>query len=138
MYEVTSRWNPEKKRAQKITGRLLGKVTPEGFIESPKYVLSKKAEIKKTVVKEYGATKFLFELIPEMNERLKEVFPGEYLHILTISALRVLYQSPIKNMGFYFEESYLSETLKGVSVGPKKVSSVLKEVGRQEMICPQK
>jgi len=37
LYEVTSKWNPEKKRSQKITGKLLGKITKEnGFIESDK------------------------------------------------------------------------------------------------------
>ncbi len=38
LYEVTSKWNPKKKRAQKITGKILGRITPEGFIESPKGV----------------------------------------------------------------------------------------------------
>ncbi|GLI54124.1 hypothetical protein [Thermodesulfovibrio yellowstonii] len=33
LYEVSSKWSPHKKRAQKITGRLLGKITPEGFIQ---------------------------------------------------------------------------------------------------------
>jgi len=130
LYEVTSRWNPEKKRAQKITGRLLGKITPEGFIESPKYALSKKAEVRRVSVREYGATRFLFDLMPEMNERLKKAFPSEYMHILAIAAMRLLYESPIKNMGFYYRESYLSEELKGVSLGQKKVSSVLREIGR--------
>jgi len=131
LYEVTSKWNPEKKRPQKITGRLLGKITPEGFIESPKYALSKRAEIKKVCVKEYGATRFLLELISEINEKLKEDFPSEYMHLLVISALRLLYETPLKNMKFYFEESYLSETLKGFSIGPKRASKVLKEAGRQ-------
>jgi hypothetical protein len=36
VYEVSSKWNPDKKRAQKITGKLIGKITPEGFIGSSK------------------------------------------------------------------------------------------------------
>ena len=51
LYEVSSRWNPEKKRAQKITGRLLGKITKEGFIQSPKYALAQRP-IQSVVVKE--------------------------------------------------------------------------------------
>lgn len=131
LYEVTSKWNPEKKRAQKITGRLLGKITPEGFIESPKYALSKKAEIRRVSVKEYGATRFLLDLIPEMRDALRDAFPVEYQEILAIAVLRLLYQSPLKNMEFYYQGSYLSETLKGVRLGPKKVSLVLKGIGRQ-------
>ncbi|MDR1973288.1 MAG: hypothetical protein LBQ31_01285, partial [Bacteroidales bacterium] len=42
LYEVTSKWNPEKKRSVKITGRLLGKITQsEGFVESEKAQLRK-------------------------------------------------------------------------------------------------
>jgi hypothetical protein len=37
LYEVTSKWNSEKKRSVKITGKLLGKITEtEGFVESDK------------------------------------------------------------------------------------------------------
>ncbi len=45
--------HPEKKREQKITGKLLGKITPEGFFESEKYSLYKKTSIKEIIVKEY-------------------------------------------------------------------------------------
>jgi hypothetical protein len=35
LYEVSSKWNPEKKRAQKVTGRIMGSVTEEkGFVPS--------------------------------------------------------------------------------------------------------
>jgi len=106
-------------------------VTPEGFIEFSKYALSKKAEVKRVCVKGYGATKFLFDLIGEMNQNLKEIFPGMYLQIKTIAALKLQYQAPIKNMDFCFKQSYISETLRGVSLGQKKVSLLLRELGRQ-------
>ncbi len=48
VYEVTSKWNPEKKRSQKITGKLLGKITQEGFIESDK---NKLRQMTKKVLK---------------------------------------------------------------------------------------
>jgi hypothetical protein len=42
LYEVTSKWSPEKKRPVKITGKLLGKITEkEGFVESEKARLRK-------------------------------------------------------------------------------------------------
>ena len=53
LYEVTSVWNPEKKRAQKKTGKYLGRITEEGLIP-PK---PKKVEIAEGIsTKEYGAT----------------------------------------------------------------------------------
>ena len=42
LYEVTSKWNPEKKRSVKITGKLLGRITEaDSFIESEKARLRK-------------------------------------------------------------------------------------------------
>jgi hypothetical protein len=33
LYEVSSKWNKEKKRAQKISGKILGRITEEkGFV----------------------------------------------------------------------------------------------------------
>ncbi len=35
LYEVSSKWNKEKKRAQKITGKILGRITEDkGFTPS--------------------------------------------------------------------------------------------------------
>ena len=58
LYEVTSKWNPEKKRSVKITGKLLGKITEaEGFIESEKARLRRQqVRFESIQVKEYGIT----------------------------------------------------------------------------------
>jgi len=34
LYKVKSVWDPSKKRAKKITEKYLGKITPEGLINS--------------------------------------------------------------------------------------------------------
>ena len=39
LYEVSSKWNPEKKRAQKITGKLLGRIR-RGIIDKKEAVFS--------------------------------------------------------------------------------------------------
>ena len=36
LYEVSSVWNKEKGRAQKVTNRYLGRITEDGFIPSEK------------------------------------------------------------------------------------------------------
>ncbi|GAB4406285.1 MAG: transposase [Thermodesulfovibrionales bacterium] len=128
LYEVTSRWNPEKKRAQKITGRLLGKVTPEGFIQSPKYALAQRP-IQSVVVKEYGASNFLWQLISDVNSALQDAFPSCWREILIVACMRLLHQSPIKNMDFHFRHSYLSELYPDVSATDKKISSLLRTLG---------
>ena len=75
LYEVSSKWNPEKKRAQKVTGKIIGSITEEmGFVPSRRNqpVLP---QDHKLVIKEYGATSFLAQLAGETIEPLKRCFP---------------------------------------------------------------
>ncbi|HOK36772.1 MAG TPA: hypothetical protein PK860_05780 [Paludibacteraceae bacterium] len=55
LYEVTSKWNIEKKRSQKVTGKLLGGITEKDeYIESEKERLCKQNALSSLTVKEYG------------------------------------------------------------------------------------
>ncbi len=128
LYEVSSRWNPEKKRAQKITGKLLGKITPEGFIQSPKYMLAQKP-VQSVVVKEYGASHFLRQLMSDVTAGLQDTFSSCWKEILIIACMRLLYRSPIKNIDFHFRHSYLSVLYPDASVTDKKISSLLRVLG---------
>ena len=67
LYEVTSKWNPEKKRSVKITGKLLGKITQtDGFVESDKARLRRQQiQIEHIQVKEYGITAALDTLFAD-------------------------------------------------------------------------
>lgn len=105
LYEVSSRWNREKGRAQKITGRLLGKITPEGFIPSPKYKLAQKVPVVSVVVKEYGASHFLCQLMSDVAAELQDKFPTCWKEILVVACMRLLYQAPMKNIDFHFRQS---------------------------------
>jgi len=75
LYEATSKWNPEKKRSQKVTGKLLGKITEkDGFIESEKARLRRQNVVSSLTVKEYGFS-FLYEqLLGDYTALLKETF----------------------------------------------------------------
>jgi transposase len=128
LYEVSSKWNPEKKRAQKITGRLLGKITPEGFIQSPKYALAQRP-IQSVVVKEYGASHFLWQLMSDVTAVLQDTFPSFWREMLIVACMRLLYQSPMKNIDFHLRHSYLSVLYPDVSVTDKKISSLLRIIG---------
>jgi transposase len=135
LYAVSSRWNPEKKRSQKITGKLLGKITPAGFIESPKYTLSSSPAISPSV-KEYGATFILNQLMEHLVEPLKNAFPLHWKQILSFSFLRTIHQVPLKNAEFYFNQSFLSETYADISMTDKSVSQLLRIIGsnRQSIV----
>ena len=128
LYEVKSRWNPEKKRAQKITGRLLGKITPNGFIPSPKYELSHKP-LRPLTVKEYGATYLIFSVIDDVINKLADIFPSCFKELITAASMKVLHHCPAKNMDFFFRCSYLSERYPDVSLSEKRISSLFREIG---------
>ena len=135
LYEVSSKWNREKKRAQKITGKLLGKITPEGFIQSPKLAVTQQP-ISSVIVKEYGATYFLMESLSDLGDALRKTFPSHWREILVLACLRLLHHSPLKNMDFHFQHSYLSELYPDVSVTDKKAGLLLRTIGnwRQKIV----
>jgi len=133
LYEVSSRWNPEKGRAQKITGKFLGRITKEeGLVRSEKRILqdkvSKGVEIKKVSVKEYGASYFLRQEGKIMIETLESLFPGQGNLIYTAAFLRLMYQSPIKNMGIYANESFIGD-FAGKRIDDKVISALLRQIG---------
>jgi len=130
LYEVSSKWNPEKKRPQKITGKLLGRVTPQGFVESPKHQLHKKSlAVESLVVKEYGASRFIVDYMSEDIDKLKEFFPELWQTIVLIAFIRLLHQAAIKNMPFHFHQSYLSVLYSQVSFTERRIGQFLRELG---------
>ncbi len=131
LYEVTSKWNPEKKRSQKITGKLLGKITKEnGFIESDKARLRKqKMSIQKVETKEYGISCLVNGYLNEYMPLLQKHFPEQWQTIIALTYGRLLHQSPLKNIGFHFHHSYLSEELTTLDLSGKSLGHFLKELG---------
>jgi len=131
LYEVSSKWNPEKKRSQKITGKLLGKITKEdGFIESDKAKLRKRElSISKLSVKEYGVTAFIESQLAEYKSLLQKHFPMHWQAILALVYGRLIHQSPLKNIEFHYLHSYLSEQSPPLSLAPKNLTVILKEIG---------
>jgi len=133
LYEVSSKWNPEKKRAQKITGKLLGRITKEdGFIESEKAKLRRQQlAVSKLTVKEYGITSFIQSHLNEYIELLKKHFPNYWKQLLVLAYSRMTYHSPIKNIEFYYHHSYLSILYKGLKLSPSQLSAFYREFGSQ-------
>lgn len=130
LYEVSSKWNPDKKRAQKITGKLLGKITPEGFIKSQKRKLENEIpRIDKIIVKEYGACNFILEYMKKHIKYLQTDFKDLWHLIIGVAFLRLVHQSPIKNMPFFYRHSYMSVIFSSVSLTEKKISVLLRDLG---------
>ncbi len=129
LYKVTSKWCPEKGRSQKITEKYLGKITPEGIIKPLKDRMEE--SMKNISVKEYGATQFIVETNRDIIDLLKSIYPHSWKEIFIFSLFRLLYSSPIKSIQDYYSTSFISEIIKDASVSRRKVSNLLREIGKQ-------
>lgn len=132
LYEVSSKWNPEKKRSQKITGKLLGKITEkDGFMASEKNKLrNKQPEISKVTVKEYGVTAFLNSQLDDFIALLKKHFPDFADIIKVLAYCRLVFQSPLKNAEFHYNNSYLSELFPNLKICSSRLTSLMKDIGK--------
>jgi len=133
LYEVSSVWNKEKKRAQKITKRYLGRITEDGLI-APK---TRTEKITPPVsVKEHGASSVITELGNDIFVKLKEKFPNEAETLFTLAVLRTIEPNPFKRAQEAYRHSYLSETFKGLRLSGKDISVFLKGFGdnREKMV----
>ncbi|MGC8558637.1 MAG: transposase, partial [Nitrososphaeria archaeon] len=129
-YRVTSKWNPEKKRAQLKTVEYLGRITPEGLIEPKAKTVMKRFE--NISVKEYGASFLLYHISSDLMDYLKSSFP-EWKEIFAFACMRLIHNSPLKNVEFHYTTSYLSELI-SAHVSPESLSEMLRSIDRKAMV----
>ena len=134
LYAVSSKYDPVLKRARKITGKLLGKITEQdGFIMSSKDKLRQKVEqpiiIDKLTTKEYGTQQLVMQLADKQLAALEKVFGEDAKPLFLFAFFRLTEQSPIKNVPFYFMHSFLSEAWKQIKVTDKSISDLIRRVG---------
>jgi hypothetical protein len=132
LYEVSSKWSPEKKRAVKITGKLLGKITEaDGFVESDKQRLRKQQlQIERIQVKEYGISAAIEALFYDTINALKKYFPTAWKRLIALAYGRLVHRSPLKNMAFHYSNSFLSEQYGNIDLSGKSLSYFLLELGQ--------
>lgn len=134
LYEVSSKYDSVLKRAKKITGKLLGKITEkDGFIVSSKDKLRQKAEqpviFDNLTTKEFGTQQLILKLASKQLHALEQVFGEDAKPIFAFALFRLTEQSPIKNVPFYFMHSYLSELWKDTTLSDKSISQLLRRIG---------
>ena len=131
LYEITSKWDPEKKRSKKITLGLLGKITKEeGFVESEKRKLKTQTFVPENIhLKEFGLSALITEEFSEYIDLLKKHFPKYWKFIIALAYSRFAFQSPLKNVQYHFSKSYLSELYKNVGLSSGSISKKLGEIG---------
>lgn len=133
LYEVKSFYDKEKKKSRKKTVGFLGTITEtSGFVAAKTKKVPKSykgVDVRNISTKEYGLSSFIDSSCADITAPLKICFPEQWQWILVALYCRLLHTSPLKNMGYYYRKSYLSETL-NVSVTPHAVSRMLKDIGK--------
>lgn len=132
LYKISSVWDKEKKRARKITGKMVGSITATDGLtltgtKRTKTIATTPTNIS---VKEYGASKFLQSSATDLTTKLAEYFPGEWQSIMTLAIQRLIYSAPLKNMEFLYEESYLSEEYPKLDLSKNALTLLIQTIGK--------
>ncbi len=132
-YKVRYAYNKEKKRTDKITVRLMGKITEkDGFTPSDKDLIRQKAsQLPKVDIKNFGVYNLYSNLLSEEIDELKSLFNDDVVEkLLSFSMMRWAYQSPIKRAPNYHAHDFCSEVWSKESISDKEISETLKFVGQ--------
>lgn len=135
-YAVAYKYNSEKKRTDKVTKELLGKITEEGgFVPSPKQTIREQATVSSVDIKTYGVYKLFSSLLAEDCDSLLTLFPKDISHTLLVAAMmRFAYQHPIKRMPFQHGCDYSSNAWATEGINDKDVTAALKHVGQNRAV----
>lgn len=136
-YEVRYQYNKEKKRTDKITVHLLGKITQDlGFIASDKDLIRRQAsQLPRVDIKTYGVYHLFSELLSEEIKSLQAVFRVDVIEkLLSFSMMRWAYQSPIKRAVNYHIHDFCSEHWSANTINDKQISAALKFMGENREV----
>lgn len=144
LYECSSVYDKEKKRARKITGKYLGSITEAGgFKESRKRIMEREIEALKSgkpaeiaepnvgEVKEFGLSQYILSEESDCLKALKEIFPAEWERIVALAYCRLRHQSPMRRVLGDFSDSYLSVKIGTRGLSANALSGFLHELGTQ-------
>lgn len=140
LYAVKSLYDKDKKRSRKISLGILGSISEDkGFVASQKNELKQKSEKtyhnKKVLAVEYGLAKWLLDTLEneKMMPILKQQFPYHWKFIVLMVYCRIGYQSALKNIPFYMEQSDMMDLL-GLNekLTPQTCSDFLFEFGSNQ------
>ena len=133
LYRVSSHRNKEKKRSQLRTDEYLGRITPDGLVEpKAKSILKRYSQ---ATVKEYGFSFLINHISRDILDELKKRLP-EWKEIFAFASMRLLHQSPMKNVEFHYITSYMSEMLGDAHVSPDSLGPMLRRIGMDRLEIP--
>ena len=107
------------------TDEYLGRITPNGLVEpKAKSILKRYSQV---TVKEYGSSFLINHVSHDILIELKKRLP-EWKEIFDFACMRLLHQSPMKNVEFHHLTSYLSEMLSDAHVSPDSLDPMLRRI----------
>jgi hypothetical protein len=131
-YAVDYKYNPTRKRTDKITKGLLGKITEkDGFIASDKHTLKMgTVGLPRVDIKTYGLYHLFSSLLADDLQSLLKLFdPGLSEILLTVAMMRFGHQSPLKRMPGLHAHDYCSLQWAKKGLDDKKITAALKFTG---------
>lgn len=134
-YQVEYRYNKQKKRTDKITVGLLGKITEkDGFIPSEKHQLKQQAERnidpEKVDIKMFGVYGLFSELLEEEIQGMKTFFNSKDLEVLlSVAMMRFAHEAPIKRMPRLHHHDYCSLFWHKNALTDKIITDTLRHIG---------
>ena len=143
LYECSSVYDKQKKRARKVTGRYLGSITEGGgFRPSKKRLLEQELEqarrsgrdgacAKVGAVKEYGFSRYILDCQSECVGVLKRLFPREWQRIVALVYCRLRHQSPLRYVQGDFADSHLSVEIGARGLSPNALSGFMRDLGKE-------
>ena len=153
LYERFSQYDPVKKRSRKISGKCLGKFTPEGFVPTKRRLKpvenEQSADIAPTTsnivparstvsdVVEAGASMFLMNRTSEMRTRLQKHFPDLWEKIYVTTLLRTLKGPQFRRLQTHYETSFLAHAFPDLAYTPQSNSNFLQSLGRRREAITQ-
>lgn len=132
MYRLKSKWDPKRKKAKKVSGEYIGKVTPDGVVPKKKRVVADAPVYSLEV----GATAFVLTIAGDVRENLRGHF-GEALgdRIFAASMLRLITPCPFCRVGDRYETSWMSKAMPGLPLSPSSLTFLLDAVGGNRAAC---
>ena len=145
LYERFSRYDPVKKRSQKISGKCLGKITPDGLVPTKRQLTSDEtAQISSPMpastpsdVVEVGGSLFLMGRTHEMLARLQKYFPDLWQRIYVTVLLRTLREPYFRRLQVHYETSFLAHAFPGIAFTPQQNANFLQSLGRRRTAIAQ-
>ena len=126
-YEMSSKWNKEKKRADKITGQYLGVVTRDGILK-PRSMGMVRSDY------EYGNVVLLHGIAEKtVIPVLKEIYPTMWQRIISYVILRNIQPLPMKSVHYLYEKTYLARIM-DESMSPDSLSRMLSSLPEDQSI----